>query len=174
MGLQHPIEALASALHHAALAGLPTLVCEARDMAAFFTLPSDQRKAMHVKGQYPMRMVHRRPNANECVVVAMFPQTWPSTALGFGGVGGRAVTDAYTTVVECKETPECRAWATYWDGRFAYCVRQSLATPDQLQDWMHDLLIKHELASAAEAVRKYGAEEKVSILPKIAEAAGAD
>ena len=29
----------------------------------------------------------------------MFKQTWGSTALGFGGFGGCAMTDAYTTVV---------------------------------------------------------------------------
>ena len=29
----------------------------------------------------------------------MFKQTWGSTALGFGGLGGCAMTDAYTTVV---------------------------------------------------------------------------
>ena len=29
----------------------------------------------------------------------MFPQMWGSTALGFGGFGGQAMTSAYTTVV---------------------------------------------------------------------------
>lgn len=29
----------------------------------------------------------------------MFKQTWGSTALGFGGIGGQAMTSAYTTVV---------------------------------------------------------------------------
>lgn len=32
-------------------------------------------------------------------VFRMFPQTWGSTALGFGGIGGQAMTSAYTTVV---------------------------------------------------------------------------
>lgn len=31
--------------------------------------------------------------------VYVFPQTWGSTALGFGGCGGQAITTAYTTVV---------------------------------------------------------------------------
>ena len=30
----------------------------------------------------------------------VFPQTWSSTALGFDGCGGQAITEAYTTVVE--------------------------------------------------------------------------
>ena len=29
----------------------------------------------------------------------MFKQTWGSTALGFGGIGGQAITSAYTTVI---------------------------------------------------------------------------
>ncbi len=31
--------------------------------------------------------------------MTMFMQTWGSTALGFGGIGGQAMTNAYTTVV---------------------------------------------------------------------------
>ena len=30
----------------------------------------------------------------------VFPQTWSSTALGFDGCGGQAITEAYTTIVE--------------------------------------------------------------------------
>lgn len=33
------------------------------------------------------------------IEVQVFPQTWGSTALGFGGIGGQAITRAYTTVV---------------------------------------------------------------------------
>ena len=31
--------------------------------------------------------------------MTMFMQTWGSTALGFGGIGGQAMTSAYTTIV---------------------------------------------------------------------------
>ncbi len=31
--------------------------------------------------------------------MVMFPQTWGSTALGFRGIGGQAMTSAYTVVV---------------------------------------------------------------------------
>lgn len=33
------------------------------------------------------------------IEMRMFPQVWGSTALGFGGIGGQALTGAYTTVV---------------------------------------------------------------------------
>ena len=33
-------------------------------------------------------------------VMAVFLQTWGSTALGFGGIGGQSITSAYTTVIQ--------------------------------------------------------------------------
>lgn len=52
-----------------------------------------------------------------------FMQTWGSTSLGFGGIGGQAMTSARTYVfvpVECEE--EC---FVYFAGRFAYSVPYS-------------------------------------------------
>lgn len=48
----------------------------------------------------------------------IFEQTWGSTALGFGGIGGQAMTTANTYVfvpVTCHQN--C---FVYFDGRFAY------------------------------------------------------
>lgn len=39
-----------------------------------------------------------RPSSSELRVYS-FPQTWGSTALGFGGIGGAAMTTATTTVI---------------------------------------------------------------------------
>lgn len=65
----------------------------------------------------------------------MFPQTWNSTALGFDGCGGQAITEAYTTVVEMSwdyvnktddirglnlTTSDDRIYAVFFGGRFAY------------------------------------------------------
>lgn len=50
----------------------------------------------------------------------IFEQTWGSTALGFGGIGGQAMTTANTYVfvpVTCHQN--C---FVYFDGRFAYQV----------------------------------------------------
>lgn len=71
----------------------------------------------------------------------VFPQTWSSTALGFDGCGGQAITEAYTTVVEMtsykfesgkdirgiayKEL-EDNVYAVFFDGRIAYmCLNPS-------------------------------------------------
>ena len=53
----------------------------------------------------------------------IFEQTWGSTALGFGGIGGSAMTTANTYVfipVACHQN--C---FVYFDGRFAYQVPYS-------------------------------------------------
>lgn len=65
----------------------------------------------------------------------VFPQTWGSTALGFGGYGGQAITEAYTTVVEMSwyyvnkaddirglnlTESEDRIYAVFFDGKLAY------------------------------------------------------
>lgn len=48
-----------------------------------------------------------------------FPQTWPSTSLGFGGVGGQALTTAQTDVFVFNDA---KLAVIYWAGRFAYTV----------------------------------------------------
>ena len=65
----------------------------------------------------------------------VFPQIWSSTALGFDGCGGQAITEAYTTVVEMSwdyvnktddirglnlTTSDDRIYAVFFDGKLAY------------------------------------------------------
>jgi hypothetical protein len=57
-------------------------------------------------------------NQDEVLVAAMFAQTWASTALGFGGVGGAAITSAYSIVIEYENT-----YYVYFGGRFAYKLK---------------------------------------------------
>lgn len=54
----------------------------------------------------------------EEVEVVSFPQAWGSTALGFGGIGGAAVTTAQTTVII---GPAGDA-AVYFGKRIAYYI----------------------------------------------------
>ena len=51
--------------------------------------------------------------------IYMFEQTWASTALGFGGCGGSAITTA-TTYVLCPQTEDCAY--VYFGHRFAYKI----------------------------------------------------
>lgn len=55
------------------------------------------------------------------VEIYSFPQTWGSTALGFGGIGGQAFTVAQTTI--CFEFLNSKEIASvYFGKRFAYKV----------------------------------------------------
>ena len=61
----------------------------------------------------------------------IFEQTWGSTALGFGGVGGQAITTATTYVfIPIGINQKC---FVYFAGRFAYAV-------DYSEKFMKDVL----------------------------------
>ena len=51
--------------------------------------------------------------------VEVFPQTWGSTALGFGGIGGQALTQAYTTVIVDTKTKYA---GVFFGERLAYAI----------------------------------------------------
>ncbi|SDK39124.1 hypothetical protein [Bradyrhizobium ottawaense] len=59
----------------------------------------------------------RRPTPYD-IEVYSFPQGWGSTALGFGGIGGQAMTSAQTTVVMCSPSA-----AVYFGRRLAYVIK---------------------------------------------------
>ena len=60
-----------------------------------------------------------------------FEQTWGSTALGFGGIGGQAMTSARTYVfIPMSINQKC---FVYFAGRFAYAV-------DYSEKFMKDVL----------------------------------
>ena len=63
--------------------------------------------------------VFRRPLPHE-VEVHSFPQAWGSGCLGFGGIGGQAITTAQTTVIYC---PGNGSACVYFGGRLAYVIR---------------------------------------------------
>ena len=70
-----------------------------------------------------------------------FEQTWGSTALGFGGIGGQAITSATTYVfIPMSVNQKC---FVYFAGRFAYAV-------DYSDKFMQDVL-KCDMASVAES-----------------------
>jgi hypothetical protein len=61
-----------------------------------------------------------RPSRHD-IEVYMFPQMWGSTALGYGGIGGAAMTTAYTVIVVYKDF-----FAVYFGtgGRLAYMIQR--------------------------------------------------
>lgn len=62
----------------------------------------------------------RKHTDYDMTVYAMFSQTWSSTALGFGGIGDRALPSAYVCVIRSDLTGE---FAVYFGGRLAYVIK---------------------------------------------------
>lgn len=113
---ENPITDLADCIAHAQYVGFSDIEYETRDWETYRKTKEDAR--------IPAR---RRPTTRDFGVYAMFPQTWGSTALGHGGMGGAAVTTAYTIVIECYNTQE---WLVYFGGMFCYKV--SMSSPNRL------------------------------------------
>ena len=166
MGLKpdRPLECLAAALHHAALLALPDVRYLARDFAA----EAARADALRAAGRpVPSRSdpayeqlskpVARRPTADECSVLAMFPQMWGSTSLGFGGIGGAAMTSAYTVAIEGPQG----SVAMYFGGRYAYQVDFANATDTQRNAIHADLAVR-QVQGVREACARYGATTDLS------------
>lgn len=109
MRIGNPLESLAKSLAHAEYEGFSEIEYEDRDWEHYRKTKEDRR----IKKT-------RKHSAYDISVYAMFPQTWGSTALGFGGIGGQAMTPAYTVIVESNFTG---GFCVYFGGRFAYRVK---------------------------------------------------
>jgi hypothetical protein len=113
---ENPITDLADCIAHAQYEGFSDIEYETRDWEEYRKTQKDIR--------IPAR---RRPTTRDFGVYAMFPQTWGSTALGHGGMGGAAVTTAYTIVLECYATHE---FLVYFGGQWCYTVSRRSANID--------------------------------------------
>lgn len=133
----NPLGDLADALAHAEYVGFSDLHYESRDWQTWRDSNGKEDKRI------PMT---RRPTKREIEVFAMFPQTWGSTALGHGGMGGASVTSAYTIVLDCMETQEI---LVYFGSQFCYKVNRR---SQNFQAFLEDCNNKN-LASKAESGR---------------------
>ena len=75
--------------------------------------------------------------------VFVFTQTWASTALGFGGVGGSAMTTKYTTVFRTQLIPiypdslfdkDVIFYTVFFDGEFAYIVQSDNKRNERIEE----------------------------------------
>lgn len=107
MQLGDPITAISSSVYSAVYKDLSEFTYETWDYSAKWDKKSPR----------PTKIATRRPINYEVEVFAMFAQTWGSTALGFGVMGGASMTPAYTTIVKFREE-----YCVYFAGQFAYKV----------------------------------------------------
>lgn len=129
---ENPISDLADCIAHAQYEGFSDIHYENRDWQVY----RDTGKDVRIPAT-------RRPTTRDFGVYSMFPQTWGSTALGHGGMGGAAVTTAYTVVLECYHTQE---FLVYFGGQWCYTVNRRSAN---IQAFVEDCK-NHCLASKRE------------------------
>lgn len=108
-------------------------------------LPSHRKEGLKPED---LPLQYRRPREEEVDLIA-FPQTWASTALGHGGLGGAAITTAQTVVVLHRERSVA---AVYFGGRLAYVAATTSV-------FMEDLR-RHQLVEKAAAAGRYASEAK--------------
>ena len=118
-----------------------------------------------IEYQFKQEIEKRYPNIfehyYETIWMDVFRQVWASTALGFGGCGGSAMTGAYTTVVTCVLTQRSSTttdttiletsefFGVYFDGRLAYFIE------DRPTDKFFEDLKNRDMASVQKATERY-------------------
>lgn len=139
MRITNPIQDVAQAVYSACLRDLSEVEYHA------FT------PAMKMAGKHPYDapIKKRRPEPYDIEEVQLWQQTWGSTALGFGGLGGQATTTAHVIVAIGPN----RDAAVYFGGRFAYLIEKPNAT-------FRDDVFKRTMADVSGAKKRY--EEKPS------------
>lgn len=67
--------------------------------------------------------ISKNNKSEEIDQIISFEQSWPSTALGFGGLGGNMITTEYTTVIILEDLETNKSFAdVFFAGKFAYRV----------------------------------------------------
>lgn len=143
MYVENPIRELHDALAHAQYEGFSDIEYEQRDIEAIRKAKTSEERAAAMHATTP---AVRRPTTRDFWVYAMFPQTWGSTALGHGGMGGAAMTTAYTIVLECYALQE---YLVYFGGTLCYKVSR---TSENIEAFFEDCK-NHRLVSKRESTK---------------------
>lgn len=123
MNAHNPIETLASCMAHAAYVAFPEYIYQDRDWQKHdkwrSTLTREEMKTAVAPDDCFVQK-SRSHTFYDLTVYSMFTQSWGSTALGFGGIGGQAITAAYVCVIESNLVGQ---FAVYFGGRLAYVIQ---------------------------------------------------
>ena len=132
---ENPVAKLSQCMGHAVYEGFPEFEYQDRDWSKGYQ-----------ENVEPVYITKKRKHLDyEVGVYAMFPQTWGSTALGFGGIGGQAITDSYTVVIESLQI---LGFCVYFGGRFAYRI-------DKPNDQFWKDIAEHTLSEVSGAQQRY-------------------
>lgn len=135
MQIGSPFKALHAAMAAAVHRDIPEITYEDRDWAAWRELIEENR-AIAIKNDNVPKITKTRRVYDDEVEVVMFPQTWESTALGYGGIGGAAMTTAYTVIVNYGYY-----YCVYFgsSGRLAYMIDANKISSEGRQRFTEDM-----------------------------------
>lgn len=142
--VDNPLRDLHEAIAHAQYQGFIEIEYDQMDYEAVRNAKTDEEKRASMSAT--LKALRRPRPGREFWVYAMFPQTWGSTALGHGGVGGSSITTAYTIVLECATTQE---YLVYFGSQLGYKVDRKSRN---LEVFMKDLS-ERNLASKKQSVK---------------------
>jgi hypothetical protein len=147
--MSNPITALHEALSAAVHRDLPECVYSERDWVKWHKMSQEERTEALKNRTVPTTTHTRRPYTDE-VNVTMFSQGWGSTALGYDGIGGQALTDAYTVVVDFLAV-----YCVYFGcGRLAYKIDARQLTKESCEKF-HDDLTTRNMPGQHEMAKRY-------------------
>lgn len=124
------IEDLAAVIHQACLQDFEDIV---------YDIPP------HLQNKRVPKESHRRPKTYDITFLEMWQQMWGSTALGFGGIGGAAMTTANVFVLGHKYS---NARLVYFGPNFAY----KILNPNE--QFTQDVLNRH-MVDVCSAKKRY-------------------
>lgn len=132
--MSNPISTLHEALSAAVLRDLPECVYNERDWVEWHKMSQEERTEALKNNTVPTTTHSRRPYTDE-VNVTLFNQGWGSTALGYDGIGGAALSEAYTVIVEFNGV-----FCVYFGcGRLAYKIDIGKLTDVSYVEFCKDL-----------------------------------
>lgn len=111
------------------------------------------RELLMINEDFPFRLgADARRISVDDFEIYTFTQAWGSTALGFGGIGGQAITEANTYVlVPLCPASDYKTCHIYFAGRYAYSAPcNSTLGAD---------LVSQKMASVSEAAARYRSAE---------------
>jgi hypothetical protein len=128
---------------------LPDIQDTRIDYVKFNSFTKVEQSELRKNSMIPVVEFSRRPVQSE-LKVFVFPQTWPSTALGYPGIGGSAMTFAYTIVVQCFNT----ICVYFGSDRLAYRIELDKISSRGRENYFTDIQF-HNMASVDKSMMRY-------------------
>lgn len=155
MDLGSPFDALHSAMASAMHRDFADIEYEDRDWTAYSMMTREEQLEARKSGNIgPTIKKVRKPNPWDLEVI-MFAQGWGSTALGYGGIGGAAMTSAYTVIVICGNE-----YCVYFGsgGRLAYKIDVAKLTSKGRETLLNDIH-SHNMPDCQDFAGRYERKE---------------